>query len=169
MDLGRRGSPTVTSNVSGGAASILRSFGGFLRGAASHVWAHAEETLRPRAAVIHVFANRTNIGDWLSALGIQTLLAPVAVREAYCDRRLLGTTMAVLDAPAPCCRGHLLPCGRSQRRAAGGAGSTVRRRRGWRRPLPLVDDRPGSGILQCVSPRRAWCGSQMTTGGDGRS
>ena len=33
----------------------------------------------------HVFANRSNIGDWLSARGIQALLGPQRVMEHLCD------------------------------------------------------------------------------------
>lgn len=49
--------------------------------------------------VHHVFANRTNIGDRLSALGIQRLLA-VPVEEHLCDAPFIDATLAAL-AEAP--------------------------------------------------------------------
>ena len=33
----------------------------------------------------HVFANRSNIGDWLAARRIQHLLRPLTVKEHLCD------------------------------------------------------------------------------------
>ena len=33
----------------------------------------------------HVYANRSNIGDWLSPRGIQRLLSPLLVTEHLCD------------------------------------------------------------------------------------
>ena len=44
----------------------------------------------------HVFANRSNIGDWLSALGIQSLLAPHEVVEHLCDEPFVPDTLAAL-------------------------------------------------------------------------
>lgn len=45
----------------------------------------------------HVFANRSNIGDWLSAMGIQRLLAPLPVTEYLCDGPFVETTLAALE------------------------------------------------------------------------
>lgn len=44
----------------------------------------------------HVFANRSNIGDWLSAVGIQRLLAPYEVVEHRCDAPFVDETVASL-------------------------------------------------------------------------
>ncbi len=44
----------------------------------------------------HVFANRSNIGDWLSALGIQSLLAPHPVTDHLCDEPFVESTLAEL-------------------------------------------------------------------------
>lgn len=49
----------------------------------------------------HVFANRSNIGDWLSARGIQALLAPHPVVEHLCDEPFVEATLAALSATAP--------------------------------------------------------------------
>lgn len=46
----------------------------------------------------HVFANKSNIGDWLSALGIQRLLSHAAVTEHLCDEPFVSATMAKLAA-----------------------------------------------------------------------
>ena len=43
--------------------------------------------------VYHVFANRSNIGDWLSAKGIQKLLAPITVTECLCDEPFIKDTI----------------------------------------------------------------------------
>lgn len=45
----------------------------------------------------HVFANRSNIGDWLSARGIQRLLRPHAVTEHLCDGPFVQQTLAELN------------------------------------------------------------------------
>ncbi len=45
----------------------------------------------------HVFANKSNIGDWLSALGIQSLLPPHSVREHLCDEPFVAQTLAALS------------------------------------------------------------------------
>ena len=42
--------------------------------------------------IYHIFANRSNIGDWLSAKGIQTLLAPAEITECLCDEPFLDET-----------------------------------------------------------------------------
>ena len=44
----------------------------------------------------HVFANRSNAGDWLSARGIQSLLAPWPVVEHWCDAPFVSETLATL-------------------------------------------------------------------------
>lgn len=46
----------------------------------------------------HVFANRSNIGDWLSARGIQSLLAPHQVTEHLCDEPFVPETLTRLEA-----------------------------------------------------------------------
>lgn len=43
--------------------------------------------------IYHVFANKSNIGDWLSALGIQKLLAPYPVDELLCDQPFVADTL----------------------------------------------------------------------------
>ena len=45
----------------------------------------------------HVFANRSNIGDWLSAIGIQALLAPCKVTEHLCDQPFVAGTLGELS------------------------------------------------------------------------
>jgi polysaccharide pyruvyl transferase WcaK-like protein len=45
----------------------------------------------------HVFANKTNIGDWLSARGIQKLLAPAHVVEHLCDEPFVDQTLSKLQ------------------------------------------------------------------------
>jgi polysaccharide pyruvyl transferase WcaK-like protein len=44
----------------------------------------------------HVFANRSNVGDWLSARGIQSLLAPLPITEHLCDAPFVPETLAAL-------------------------------------------------------------------------
>ena len=44
----------------------------------------------------HVYANRSNIGDWLSAIGIQRALEPHTVREHLCDDPFVADTLAAL-------------------------------------------------------------------------
>jgi len=46
----------------------------------------------------HVFANKSNIGDWLSARGIQSLLKPSQVVEHLCDEPFVPDTLARLAA-----------------------------------------------------------------------
>lgn len=46
--------------------------------------------------IYHVYANQSNIGDWLSAIGIQSLLAPAAITELFCDAPFVADTLAVL-------------------------------------------------------------------------
>jgi polysaccharide pyruvyl transferase WcaK-like protein len=42
----------------------------------------------------HVFANRSNIGDWLSARAIQSLLGPREIREHLCDQPFVAQTLS---------------------------------------------------------------------------
>ena len=51
--------------------------------------------------IVHVFANKSNIGDWLSAKGIQTTLADHSVTELFCDMPFLDTTIARLQSLSP--------------------------------------------------------------------
>src|SRR5688572_7481757 len=46
--------------------------------------------------IYHVFANRSNIGDWLSAKGIQKLLRPLEITECLCDEPFLDETFETL-------------------------------------------------------------------------
>lgn len=48
--------------------------------------------------IYHVFANRSNIGDWLSAKGIQKLLAPLEITECLCDVPFIDETIQQLSA-----------------------------------------------------------------------
>jgi len=47
--------------------------------------------------IYHVFANKSNIGDWLSALGIQSALSGLEFSEHFCDAPFIDETMAVLQ------------------------------------------------------------------------
>ena len=49
----------------------------------------------------HVFANRSNVGDWLSARGIQSLLAPLPITEHLCDEPFVPGTLEALATAAP--------------------------------------------------------------------
>lgn len=51
--------------------------------------------------IYHVFANRSNVGDWLSARGIQALLDAGPVRELLCDEPFVAETIDVLSAAGP--------------------------------------------------------------------
>ena len=51
--------------------------------------------------IYHVFANKSNIGDWLSALGIQSALSGYEFRELFCDVPFVDETMAVLRKAGP--------------------------------------------------------------------
>src|SRR5438105_12086462 len=48
--------------------------------------------------IYHVFANKSNIGDWLSARGIQSLLAPLQMLELFCDAALVRATLKALSS-----------------------------------------------------------------------
>ena len=45
----------------------------------------------------HVYANQSNVGDWLSAQGIQALLAPLPVQEHLCDTPFVAETLTALS------------------------------------------------------------------------
>jgi polysaccharide pyruvyl transferase WcaK-like protein len=49
----------------------------------------------------HVYANQSNTGDWLSALGIQRLLGPDPVVEHLCDEPFVDETLAALAELGP--------------------------------------------------------------------
>ena len=49
----------------------------------------------------HVFANRSNVGDWLSARGIQNLLRPERVVEHFCDDPFVPETLDHLSRLGP--------------------------------------------------------------------
>ncbi len=49
----------------------------------------------------HVFANKSNIGDWLSARAIQRLLGPEPVSEYLCDEPFVPETLARLRQAGP--------------------------------------------------------------------
>ena len=48
--------------------------------------------------IYHIFANRSNIGDWLSAKGIQKMLSPRIVTECLCDEPFIDGTIARLSS-----------------------------------------------------------------------
>ncbi len=43
--------------------------------------------------IYHIFANLSNIGDWLSAKDIQKLLHPEQIRECLCDEPFVEETI----------------------------------------------------------------------------
>lgn len=47
--------------------------------------------------IIHIFANKTNIGDWLSARGIQKLLNRSDIKECFCDEHFISETLNELS------------------------------------------------------------------------
>lgn len=49
----------------------------------------------------HVYANKSNLGDWLSALGIQSLLPEFTIREYLCDEPFVEKTLAALEKADP--------------------------------------------------------------------
>lgn len=49
----------------------------------------------------HVYANQSNIGDWLSARGIQSLLRPEPITEHFCDVPFVEETLANLRNAGP--------------------------------------------------------------------
>jgi polysaccharide pyruvyl transferase WcaK-like protein len=50
--------------------------------------------------VHHIYANQSNVGDWLSAKGIQSLIAPIEVKEHFCDTPFVAETVAALESAA---------------------------------------------------------------------
>ena len=46
--------------------------------------------------IYHVFSNRSNIGDWISAKGIQKLLAGLPIQECLCDEPFIPETIELL-------------------------------------------------------------------------
>lgn len=46
--------------------------------------------------IYHIYANQSNIGDWLSAIGIQSLLAREPITELFCDAPFVADTLAAL-------------------------------------------------------------------------
>lgn len=51
--------------------------------------------------IYHIYANRSNIGDWLSARGIQKLLSPLEITECLCDKPFINKTMKSLRKATP--------------------------------------------------------------------
>jgi polysaccharide pyruvyl transferase WcaK-like protein len=49
----------------------------------------------------HVFANRSNAGDWLSAQGIQSLLTGLQITEHLCDQPFVDATLSRLSVAGP--------------------------------------------------------------------
>jgi hypothetical protein len=49
----------------------------------------------------HVYANQSNVGDWLSALGIQSRLAAFEVQEHFCDGPFAAATLEKLRSASP--------------------------------------------------------------------
>ena len=47
--------------------------------------------------IYHVYANRSNIGDWVSAKGIQELLSPAAITECFWDGPFVKDTIKRLS------------------------------------------------------------------------
>jgi hypothetical protein len=51
--------------------------------------------------IYHVYANQSNVGDWLSARGIQSLLAPLEVKKVFCDAPFAPAALAELNQAGP--------------------------------------------------------------------
>ncbi len=51
--------------------------------------------------IYHVYANQKNIGDWLSARAIQSLIGRGRVVELFCDEPFVKETLAVLATAGP--------------------------------------------------------------------
>jgi hypothetical protein len=51
--------------------------------------------------IYHVYANQSNAGDWLSARGIQSLLAPLELKNVFCDTPFAGQTLSALSDAGP--------------------------------------------------------------------
>ena len=43
--------------------------------------------------IYHIFANKSNIGDWVSAKGIQSTLSGYPVTELFCDLPFVDETI----------------------------------------------------------------------------
>lgn len=75
------------------AVSVLRRIASSARSHLRAADALLSDLQRSKGRVLHVYANRTNIGDWLSALGVQTLLSPLRPVELLCDTPFVRPTM----------------------------------------------------------------------------
>ena len=53
--------------------------------------------LKKPGMIYHVFAIRSNIGDWLSAKGIQKLLATGKITECLCDEPFVKEPLNILS------------------------------------------------------------------------
>ncbi len=63
---------------------------------------HADRAEPRHGAVVHhVFANRSNVGDWASAKGIQKLLDGCRIVEHLCDEPFVDATLAALAKADP--------------------------------------------------------------------
>jgi polysaccharide pyruvyl transferase WcaK-like protein len=51
--------------------------------------------------IYHVYANQSNVGDWLSARGIQSLLAPLELKKLFCDTPFVPDTINTLNEAGP--------------------------------------------------------------------
>ena len=51
--------------------------------------------------IYHIFANKSNIGDWLSAKGIQTALSGYSIIELFCDQPFVDDTVTRLESIRP--------------------------------------------------------------------
>src|ERR1051326_8913007 len=62
--------------------------------------AHGTRTERTRkdGMIHHVFANKSNAGDWLAARAMQSLLRGVPIREHFCDEPFVEQTLHALGA-----------------------------------------------------------------------
>ncbi|MBU1822982.1 MAG: polysaccharide pyruvyl transferase family protein, partial [Bacteroidetes bacterium] len=58
--------------------------------------------------IYHIYANRSNIGDWLSAKGIQQLLYPLPITECLCDGPFVSDTIRTISH---CKQGDLIVIG----------------------------------------------------------
>lgn len=47
--------------------------------------------------IYHIYANQSNIGDWLSAQGIQSLFSGLDLKENFCDTPFVGETSTSLS------------------------------------------------------------------------
>lgn len=49
----------------------------------------------------HIYANQSNVGDWLSARGIQSLIASQPIKEHLCDAPFVQATLSALQNAGP--------------------------------------------------------------------